>query len=244
MKILITILGACVGSFLGVIIDNKFQIPKLNKRSSCQNCKKTLAWLCMIPILSFLFLKGKCKHCQTQIPLRLLIIEILAASLFFFVISWQLWLPVTIVFLLLVCLNLLMAVFDHQNLCLKDSYLILNAGLCLVLSILSSIPLQTAFQGAICGFGIFYLLYLISQKKGVGIGDAYILGAFGLVLGPGLVLVNFMLCYWIAAIYLLLLLITRGRAHLPKALGLSPFLSLGFLLSFKYGTFFLDLILK
>ena len=66
--LLIFILGLFVGSFLNVLAD---RLPKeesaIKGRSHCEKCKKELAWFDLIPLLSFIFLKGKCRYCRTSL---------------------------------------------------------------------------------------------------------------------------------------------------------------------------------
>ena len=243
MTILFLILGASLGSFLGVIIDNKFKVPSLKQRSKCKSCQKTIGLLSLIPILSFLIQRGKCRMCPSQIPRYLFALELANLFLFGLVLSWQYTLAPSLILFAFVSLNLLMGIFDYKNLSIKNSYLILNFLICLALAISLSIPMLHMVYGAIIGFSLFLFLWIITKTKGVGIGDAYILGAYGIVLGPGLTILNFFLAYWLAAIHLGLILIFKGKAKLPKAFGLIPYLSLGFLLSLKYGKFLTSLIL-
>ncbi|OGH39337.1 MAG: hypothetical protein A3B44_02135 [Candidatus Levybacteria bacterium RIFCSPLOWO2_01_FULL_38_21] len=80
---LLFILGLAVGSFLNVLID---RIPQgespFKGRSYCDKCKKTLKWYDMIPVLSFLILKGKCKYCKHPISFYYPLVEIVTGILF------------------------------------------------------------------------------------------------------------------------------------------------------------------
>ena len=82
------VVGASVGSFLNVVID---RVPAgkdiIGKRSSCDKCKKTLAWYDLIPIISWLLLKGKCRYCREPISPQYPIVEGTSALLFVFVAS-------------------------------------------------------------------------------------------------------------------------------------------------------------
>ena len=80
---LIFILGACFGSFANVCI---YRLPKnkqiVSGRSFCPRCKKKLNWFDNLPLISFLFLSGKCRKCKKIIPLRYLIVEIITGITF------------------------------------------------------------------------------------------------------------------------------------------------------------------
>ena len=84
MLIMIFYIGTCFGSFYNVVID---RLPKeinfVHSRSYCPSCKHSLSTVDLFPIISFLFLRGKCRYCKTSIPIRSLLIEILSGLLFF-----------------------------------------------------------------------------------------------------------------------------------------------------------------
>lgn len=84
-------MGLAIGSFLNVIIwrfkpdDYIFSLKKISGRSHCLNCQHKLAWYELIPLFSFLFLKGKCLHCKSKISFLYPFIEILIAFILIFV---------------------------------------------------------------------------------------------------------------------------------------------------------------
>jgi len=79
----IFLIGICVGSFLNVVID---RIPKnqklVNSRSICPHCKKKLSYKDLMPLFSFLFLKGKCRYCKKSIDRTLPVVELLTGGVF------------------------------------------------------------------------------------------------------------------------------------------------------------------
>jgi len=85
------IFGTCVGSFLNVVI---LRFPKgepiIKKRSYCPSCKKTLAWFDLVPFLSFVFLKGRCRYCGQKISWQYPLVEGATGLLFLF--SYLVWL--------------------------------------------------------------------------------------------------------------------------------------------------------
>ena len=81
--IFLTILGAAVGSFLNVCID---RLPRrqslLRPASHCDGCRVSLRWMELLPIISFLVLRGRCRSCQVSIPRRSPIVETIMAASF------------------------------------------------------------------------------------------------------------------------------------------------------------------
>ncbi|MEJ2413465.1 MAG: prepilin peptidase, partial [Anaerolineales bacterium] len=84
---LIALVGIVIGSFLNVLID---RLPEgssiVSPPSHCPNCKKQIATYDLIPVISYLLLRGRCRNCEERIPLRVLIVELLTGFLF-----WVVW---------------------------------------------------------------------------------------------------------------------------------------------------------
>lgn len=239
--LLFAVLGASIGSFIGVLIDNNYKIPKINKRSQCKSCKKKLTPLMLIPILSFIYLKGKCKFCKSKIPIKLILIEIISLIGFLIIFTSGFNIINKIILSLIFIINLIISIHDNQMLAVKNSDLILNTILCSILAI--SLNGKINILAACCGFLLFYTVYILSKKKGVGIGDAYLLFAYGLVLNVESTILCFFLSFWIACIYIIIKILTFGTKNLQKAIPLAPFLSLSFFISLKYGKFLIQLII-
>lgn len=111
------IFGACFGSFANVII---YRMPKdesiVLPGSHCQNCQKPVAWYDNIPMVSWLLLRGKCRHCGVKFSFRYFFVELLTASLFsvaYFYIGWNWNLLEALIFIFaLVCCTFID--FDHM----------------------------------------------------------------------------------------------------------------------------------
>lgn len=91
MLVALAVLGLIVGSFLGVVID---RLPRgesiLFPRSHCPNCRTVLGPLELVPVLSYLVLRGRCRTCRVPIPLNSLLVELLTAGLFV-ALPWAVW---------------------------------------------------------------------------------------------------------------------------------------------------------
>lgn len=87
------LLGACIGSFLNMLIHRlPHGVPVSNpKRSFCPECKSTIPWWCNLPVLSWLLLRGRCRECGKSIPLRYLVVEVFTALIF--AVVWILFAP-------------------------------------------------------------------------------------------------------------------------------------------------------
>lgn len=89
---IVFLLGASIGSFINVILIRGI-IGSSKGRSKCPHCNNTLKWYHLVPIFSFLFLKGKCSYCNSNIKYRYFLFEFMFGILFllltFFWIYWS-----------------------------------------------------------------------------------------------------------------------------------------------------------
>lgn len=189
--ILAGLLGVCVGSFLNVVI---YRVPlgmSLAKPDShCPQCKYQLKWSDNIPVLSYIFLGGKCRNCKQHIPFRYTAVE-LANMLAWLASVWLFW-DDSKVFAVLTALatSLLICVFfiDLEHMLVFDRFVIMLAVLGVVSMFFDPYYgwLSHLIGGAV-GFGFLYgvhaLFYYGFKKDALGGGDIKLTGAVGLLLG-------------------------------------------------------------
>ena len=206
---LAALFGLLIGSFLNVCI---FRLPRdlsvVRPRSYCPECEKTLAWFDNIPLLSFLLLKGRCRHCGKPIPARYPIVEALTAALFFaFVAKLGISLA-AFKFCLFSALLVGMVFADLEERILPDEFTLggLVAGLALSWVIpLADVPTEFIFTitgarlkghplsltesvfGAALPTGFLWLtgelFQRIRHKEGLGFGDVKMMAMVGAFLG-------------------------------------------------------------
>lgn len=255
---LLFILGACFGSYLccqvrRYYIQSKGKGKKLGSRSVCLNCNYRLKWHDNIPILSWLFLRGKCRKCGKKIGLAELLSE-LGLGLAFLalgttidpstasILEWAIF--VSILFLTLV-LGFL-AIYDGlygqlPTTCLTISIICAIIILCLkewlTLSISSFSPeiiLKPLGAVAILG-GLYLVLYLASKGKWVGDGDWLLGTALGLALAdPWLALVTLFIANVLACLVMAPILKKNKR----KKIYFGPFMVIAFVVTLTFADFF------
>jgi leader peptidase (prepilin peptidase)/N-methyltransferase len=187
-------LGACLGSFANVCI---YRLPKtkqiISGRSFCPKCKKKINWYNNLPIISFLFLSGKCRKCKKVIPLRYLIVELIT-GISFLLIYLNFENLYTITFLSILSLILIMIFFiDLENFIIPDSLNFIIMGLALLKNFLPNFntslihEINQSIIGGMVGYlSIWLIIYLYKTFKkidGMGFGDAKLMAGIGLLFG-------------------------------------------------------------
>lgn len=235
MVILFGLLGMVIGSFLNVCID---RLPVgeslLHPASRCPACQRRLAVKDLIPVFSYLWLRGRCRYCRAPIPKRALGVE-LGTGLMFAFLWWQYGLTLELgIMSFYWCLLTIILVIDLER------GLILNKVVYPAIAIALIIAAFTPDPGIVAGligggFGLVVMLLLaLLYRGGIGWGDVKMAGLVGVMLGFPRILVALLLAVvgggLIAGI--LLALKVRGR---KEAIAFGPFLSLATMFTLLWG---------
>lgn len=183
------ILGLVVGSFLNVVIHRLPRGGSLwRPRSHCPVCQRPIAWYDNVPLLSYLLLLGRCRHCHSAISLRYPLVEAATGALFVAVVlrfptGWA-WLHA----LTLVSLCIALAFIDLEHLLLPDVLTLPGTAVALALAAVGGpTPLIPALEGWVVGTAlplvVFFLYRWWRKVEGMGLGDVKLLGMLGAFLG-------------------------------------------------------------
>ncbi len=182
-------LGACVGSFSNVLI---YRLPRnkdvVRGRSHCPACEKMVSWYDNVPVLSWLLLRGRCRHCRTAISPRYLVVELAGAAcalLGIWRFGWTLE-GLSASFFLIVLLDI--ALIDWEHMIIPHTLTIGGAVVGLVFSFFIAPNLPQALLGAAVGAGIILAISwgykLVRGVIGMGGGDVMLMGMVGVFVGP------------------------------------------------------------
>ena len=212
------ILGLLIGSFLNVVI---YRVPKmmerqwaeecaeltgtptaptekfnlLTPRSRCSNCGHQIQWYENIPVVSYLFLRGKCSACAAPYGVRYPLVELVTGGLFFFC-AWRWgWTPTALVWCGFSAALLALAVIDWDTTFLPDDItlpLLWGGLIAAALQWNPAVDLPTALWGAVGGYlslwGVYWAFKLATGKEGMGYGDFKLFAALGAWFGwPALI---------------------------------------------------------
>lgn len=230
------ILGACLGSFVNVVVFRLMANEKVNGRSHCRSCGKQLAWYHNIPLISFSWLKGKCAYCRKHISWQYPIVEFSSGALFALgaylmpVGDW--WWLVT--FFILAIYSLTLFIFDFKFKILPDIVTLSGATILLLLNLIRGVSLVNLLLAAGVAAGFFALQYFISKGRWIGSGDIRLGALMGTALGwPG-VLAAIVIAYWAGSLIGLLLIMFRNYGF-KSEIAFGTFLTVATLVVFLWG---------
>lgn len=235
MELLIFVYGLLMGSFYNVVglrIPNNESIIKPG--SHCPKCKHNLKWYELVPLLSYLFLKGRCLVCKTKISNLYPMIELLTGLLFLF--SFLLFGISENFYLALIISSVVVLVFitDSKYMIILDEILIISGLLIFIVKSIFS-GYQVALFSLLYGLILFVIVYLMMlignlafKKESLGGGDIKLSFIAGMVLGPYLGLVYLILGSFLAFPYAIYVLIKNNDNILP----FGPFLATSLLIIF------------
>lgn len=242
MGIFFLLLGTIIGSFLNVVI-LRYGKDSLDGRSHCVKCDKQLSWFELIPVLSYLFLRGKCNGCGDKISIQYPLVEV-GTGLIFFGIYMKTEHILEVLFVsLLFSLLVFILVYDLYHKIIPDFFSYGFGALALLYNFIF-VPLDylTILAGPIL-FIPFWLLWAVSSGRWIGLGDGKLALGIGWFLGIVGGISAVLLAFWIGAVVgMLLLVISRisqlsrykKRLTMKTEVPFAPFLIIGFWLVFFF----------
>lgn len=246
MIYLIFVIGLIFGSFYNVVglrLPNNESI--VFPGSHCPKCNHKLAWYENIPVLSYLFLGGKCKNCKKKIDIIYPLIELLTGILFAITYYLYGFSEEFLLGIILVSLVVIIFVSDTKYMIILDSPTIISVILIFIIKWIYEgikVSLLSLLYGLFI-FGIMYLLLIIGnflfKKESLGGGDIKLSFVAGMVLGPYLGLFYIMFGSFLAFPYAIYTVIKNKNGVLP----FGPFLASAMLILF-YNMDLFDKFLK
>ena len=238
LGIMVFVYGIIIGSFLNVCI---FRIPKHEgiglTRSHCMKCGYTLKWYDLIPVFSYLMLKGRCRKCGEKISLQYPAVELLNGILYVTIFLANGMQLVTILYCLLVSALIVLSFIDFRT------YEI-PFGINVFIFCLGVIRVITDYrQWHIYVIGFFavsaflYLLFKLSGGTAIGGGDVRLMAAAGLLIGWKLILLAFIAGCILGSVIHLIRMWVSGEGH---TLAMGPYLAAGIYIAIMFGGYFLE----
>lgn len=258
VTVFVFVFGLIVGSFLNVVVYRYNSGVTLGGRSMCFSCGKTLRWYELVPVVSFLVQKGRCRTCKTRISWQYPSVELLTGVLFvgaFLTAGSYLRFAY-----LLIQLSLLVVigVYDLRHKIIPDLFSYLFAGIAFAylvsMFVLNGFQFSVYWPDLIAGpvyFAPFAALWYFSRGTWMGFGDAKLALGIGWFLGMGRAYLAMFLSFWIGSIVGIILMLysryggsragkAKGKVTMKSEIPFGPFLIIGLLIM----TFFSEQIIK
>lgn len=231
VNVFMFLLGLVIGSFINVVI---FRLPRglsiIRPRSFCPSCRRPIPWYENIPLLSFIFLRGRCAQCRAAISFQYPLVELLTGLVFWFLFRAH-GLSLAFAFhLYFFCGLIIISGIDFSHQLIPDVITIPGITLGVVMQILKGTWLL-GLLGAGFGGGLILLMRVLGgwawKKEVMGMGDVYLISMIGAYVGfPDIILAIFFAALAGAITGIIYCLSTRkslGETFIP----FGPFLSLG-----------------
>jgi prepilin signal peptidase PulO-like enzyme (type II secretory pathway) len=251
--------GTIIGSFLNFVI-LRYNTGRLwGKHSGCFSCGKRLYWYELIPLFSYIAQGGKCTKCGSRISWQYPLVEyttgviFLLLGIYFKPLILALPMQGMVAFIYYaIAFSLLVVIsgYDIRHTIIPDR---LVASLSLIALFVPFVPALAMFApttvwfshilGALILATPFFILWLVSKGKWMGLGDAKLAGAIGLLLGVSGGVVALLFSFWIGAIVGVVLLLLKNRGFTMKSeIPFGPFLAIGAFLVFIFHLNLLSLV--
>lgn len=240
---LIIIIGLVFGSFLNALIYRLANNLSLWQRSICPHCQQKLLNRDLIPLLSFILLKGRCRFCRKLISWQYFIVEFGTALLFalaylnygaihlFLISDW-----------LYIFILLFIFIFDLKYYTILDNITWPAVIISFILNIILGYYWPGLLVAGLIGGGFFYLQHLASRGKWIGWGDVKLGMLLGIMLGLGDLIMTLFVAYIVGGIIAIILLLAR-RKKIGDMLPMGTFLSGAAIIVIIWGTDILKLLL-
>lgn len=248
MNILITVLGAALGSFLNVLI---YRLPEetsiIFPASRCPHCRKAIRFYDNIPVISYILLKGRCRECHEKISFRYPLVELITAviSLLLF---WKFGLTFQYLFsFIFVCALMVITFIDLDHQIIPDVITLPGIPIFFLAAVFAmNLRFLDAFLGFLIGggclYGIAFVYELVTKREGMGGGDIKLLAMIGAFLGWQSLLFVLLVSSLLGAVVGISLMMVKGQ-DMKYAVPFGPFLSFAAVAYIFFGDYAIRLFL-
>lgn len=235
---LIFLFGIIIGSFLNVCI---YRIPKKENiatdRSHCTSCGTQLKWYDLVPLFSWLFLRGKCRYCKAKISVQYPLVELANGIGYVWIFIVNGFNFVSILYCLCSSALLALSVIDWRTFEIPVGFNIFILVLGIVRAVYDFENVVTYLIGMVAVSGFLFLCYVLTRGRGIGGGDVKLMAAAGLLVGwENIVVALFVGCILGSIIHIILMKVAKKG----RMLAFGPYLSLGIFIAMLCGSRIMD----
>lgn len=233
---LVFLIGLVVGSFLNVVILRMNELHTIVfTRSHCLSCKKEIPWYDLIPFLSFVTLRGRCRNCDEPISWQYPLVEF-GTALIFLVLFVKFGFTLVACYMILVtCFLIVIFVYDLKNMIIPDEMLFPAIVLAIIYTLFQNAYQMTlAFEGVLVAAGFLGILYLLGRGKWMGLGDVKLAVLLGLLTPYPVIIVSLFLAFILGSIVGLIMIAYKKKSF-NSEVPFGPFLIIGLYITIFFG---------
>lgn len=245
MGVFIFILGIILGSFYNAVL---YRIPNdisiAAGRSICPNCKTKLKPIDLVPVFSWIFLKGKCRYCSKKISIRYPLIELITGLIFYITYYFVGYNLSLITYLSFFSMLLITTIIDFE-------YKIISLNVLGICSLISSIGLIATnnilfdnFLGVVIGAFIYAIIFFVAKffykKEAFGEGDIYLMASVGLVLGFKKTIFTAFASFFVALFFIILISIFGKKFDGKDEIPFGPYICITSVLILCFGDYLIN----
>jgi leader peptidase (prepilin peptidase) / N-methyltransferase len=257
--LILFVIGVVVGSFLNVIVDRTQKKEGfIFGRSHCEYCKKDLSLFDLIPVFSYLSLKGKCRYCKKKLSIYYPLVEVVTGVLFalsatrvipIIIIDSVTFLSVlSIIILLYIISVLVIVVFADIKFGIIPFWPVFSGIVAAVVFHItfpySGYSLVNYLLSAAGAFAGFLLIFLVTRGRGIGFGDVFYVIFMGILVGYPLILLGLYIAFVSGAAVSLILIALKRKRLRGDSIAFGPFLVVGTVACLLWGDFILSELSK
>ncbi|MFQ6794294.1 MAG: prepilin peptidase [Thomasclavelia sp.] len=232
-NVLLFYLGACFGSFINVI---SYRMPRkksfIKGRSYCESCGQMIYWFDLLPLVSYLLLKGRCRYCHQKISILHPLSELISGGLLLLCFNQNSFSLHTLVLFFSLLDLLVIAIIDLKTMVIYRSTLLFLVIMVCIYRMLTGFVLSDLILGMVIVSGIMVLINLFVVS--FGNGDIELMIVVGILLGWKNNILAFVISILIGGIISVYLLLTN-KSTLKSYIPFGPFLVLGTVITLFYG---------
>lgn len=248
------IFGLIIGSFINCLVWRLYKEESLMGRSHCPKCQKQISWWDNIPVISWLLLGGRCRHCRKPIAIQYPLVEFIVGVLFalvfvkfygagfaysdydfyFWLLSGNKFLWLLVDWLAISAMTIVF-IFDARWLVISLPAVLWSGAFILGVDLLLGYSLLYILLAVVIGAGFFGLQFLLTRGRGIGEGDIWLGGLMALIFPDWhLLLAAIFISYMLGGITGVVMMAGWGK-KLKTKLPLGVFLALGSIIALFFG---------
>lgn len=232
--------GAAIGSFVQVVVTRLNVAPIMKSRSKCLSCGEALRAFDLIPLFSYLFLRGRCRYCKVPYGINALLVEVVFGVIFtllyHFILMYSA--PLSVVgwliyyTMLFICVGVI-ALYDYKHSYVPVIFLALFSFLSIMMLGMRYVqdPSIATLLGPLAVSLPFLLIWIATKGKALGLGDVILYMAVGAFFGIEQGLAVLLISIWLGALVgSIVYLVRRRKGNTSTAIPFVPFIVVAFLL--------------